>query len=200
MPPASGPDDAIARLRRVESWLLGVQQLTEAERALVPAALPDRDDVAVLAAAIKSVRAGASFREGFGLPPAWRSRANADRRAALIRQLPKGSAREIESRLRRYAAAGFLVDQRRAAPPEGERGIMFEIVKLGSGTGPSLSTIKRALAGSRPPMALSRRILSHRNHASNSQTTRTRSRADPAGPPRRAESARPGNSSADPRA
>jgi hypothetical protein len=130
--------------------------LTAAERALLPSAMFDVDDLAVLAAALRSFREGRGFEEQLGLVGKWRARARAQSLHDLIVQVPTKSAgirarsREIARLLRRYrgSAVGFAADVRNGQQPKGERLALFAVLSANEGEEPSFSTIRRAIAGS----------------------------------------------------
>jgi hypothetical protein len=153
-------DEALARLARIELTLLEQQMLTKAERALLPGAMFDHDDVAGLAASVRCVLAGrSSFEEAMGLTGRWRARARAQALRDLLVRIPTKSAgirsrsREILGRLRRYreSAVGFAADVRSGRQPKGERLALLAALDANEGEVPGFSTIRRAIAGSAHP-------------------------------------------------
>ena len=141
-------DEAIARYLRVEAGIHALRQLTDEQRALLPGALPDATDLAVLGANLRLEREqgkGLSvFTSGFGLSSKWRSRSKKALRDFFLCQIPTKAngpcprATEIAKALKRHVPA---------AHEPGHP--LSRVIDANGGKRPSFSVMYRIFSNSR---------------------------------------------------
>src|SRR5439155_17507724 len=129
-----------------------LRQLNDEQRSLLADSLPDRDDLAVLAAAMRLEReegkGSSAFTDGFGLSSKWRSRSKRTLRDFLICQIPT-RANEPCARATEIAKA-----LKRHVPAAHEPGHpLSRVIAANGGKWPSFSVIYRALFSATPPIA-----------------------------------------------
>src|SRR5262249_21647643 len=104
--------------------------------------LPPEDGLALANAIASAKREGISIDEALELPSGWQRAARLRKRDAALRALAaefagkgRAQARKMHEALRRYAAAGYLVDRKRPDTPTGSRGHFFILLEATSGDG-----------------------------------------------------------------
>src|SRR5262245_41349438 len=130
-------DEAVERYLRIETAVRLLLGLTAEQCGRLLGLLPDRDDLAVLAAALRCEREVGTGRsaltEAFGLPPKWRSQSRRLLVRGLITAIPTKAtepcprAKELDQAFRRH----------------GSRDPYRRVIEANGGRPPAFSTIYR---------------------------------------------------------